>query len=445
MHRAALAALALMAALGFSAPARAQDATPNVRIAQVDASAYPTVTLHVSVTDSAGVPRPGLGQQDFQITEDGTPVTLSGFVGGGATPVSALLVMDCSGSMKYDDKIDGAREAAQAFVAQMRPGDRTGLLTFCRDARLAQPLTDDAEQLGRAIRRLDADGPTPLYDGLIAGVEALEGQGGRRALLLLSDGRDCYKPPCGANPGSDSSLDEAIATAKAAGLSVEVIGLGDRADSDDTNDGIDENVLRRIAGETGGEYFYAPDGEELAALYARLGGSIQQEYTLSYVSPRPFYDGTRRDIQVRVGETVSAGGYTEQHLLNVHSTPLVGALLLLPLLGLLAAPALFGRRNKRLPALADDAAPEPSAPSGTGSPQAAPATIVAASTPCAHCGAALRAGARFCNQCGGAQPAASPPPRSFCDQCGRPMLAGTRFCMECGAEMPAAQRAGGQA
>lgn len=435
MHRAALAAFGLLIVLGLAAPtgALAQRAAPMVRIAQVDTSAYPRVTLHVSVSDPAGRPQPGLFEQDFRITEDGVPVTISGFVGGGATPVSALLVTDCSGSMSYEDKIDGARAAARAFVEQMRPGDHTGVLSFCRDVRLAQPITDDTALLERAIRRLDADGPTPLYDGLAAGVEALANQGGRRALLLLSDGRDCFQPPCSENPGSRSTLDEALARAKASSLAVEVIGLGSRSESDDTNTGIDEAVLKRIAAETGGEYFYAPDAAALAALYARLGGSIQQEYSLTYVSPRPFYDGTRRDIQVRVGEALTAGGYTEQHLLNVHSSPLVGALLLVPLLALLAGPALLGRRNKRLP-LGDEAQPpQPLKSPADAAPQPERIAAPVATTACIHCGATLRARARFCNSCGAAQAGRPATPQVFCDQCGQPMLARSRFCMECGA------------
>ena len=444
MHRAALATFALLIALGLVVPlpTMAQTGAPEVRIAQVDTSAYPQVTLHVSVSGPSGRPQPGLFQKDFQITEDGSPVTISGFVGGGATAVRALLVMDCSGSMSYDDKIDAARAAAQAFVAQMRPGDQTGLLSFCKGTHLTQPLSEDKEVLGHAIRRLDADGPTPLYDGLIAGVRSLDGQSGRRALLLLSDGRDCYKPPCSANPGSTATLEEALRQAKASGLSAEVIGLGDRSDSDDSNMGIDEGVLRRIADETGGEYFYAPDGAALAALYARLGGSLQQEYTMTYVSPRPFFDGTRRDIQVRVGEAMSAGGYTEQHLLNVQSSPLVGVLLLLPLLGLLAVPALFGRRNKRLPAIPEGVPEAANAVAAPSEPQTGATTITAASAQCVHCRAELRIGARFCNSCGGAQSATvAAPRREFCDQCGRPMLEGAHFCMECGAEVPAARRA----
>src|SRR5579859_6984213 len=104
-------------------PAAAQDASPQARVDQVDTAHYPDVTLYVSVTDSAGHPVSGLNQNDFTITEDGQPVTISGF-DGGAGPISTVLIFDRSGSMADAGKLDGAQAAARAFVDQMRPGDQ---------------------------------------------------------------------------------------------------------------------------------------------------------------------------------------------------------------------------------------------------------------------------------------------------------------------------------
>src|SRR5262245_6095074 len=89
-----LLALLLLTAL----PALAQ-APMSARVAQVDTSAYPTVKLYVSVTDSAGKPLPGLTARDFTITEDQQPVKIDSFVGGGAGAINTMLVIDRSGSM----------------------------------------------------------------------------------------------------------------------------------------------------------------------------------------------------------------------------------------------------------------------------------------------------------------------------------------------------------
>lgn len=58
-------------------------AGPTVKVTQVDMSNYPEVVVYVSVTDDRGQPLSGLGQTDFQVTEDGTQVALTGFAGSG--------------------------------------------------------------------------------------------------------------------------------------------------------------------------------------------------------------------------------------------------------------------------------------------------------------------------------------------------------------------------
>jgi hypothetical protein len=278
----------------------------------------------------------------------------------------------------------------------------------------------------------------------VAGVDALKDVEGRRALLVLTDGQDCRDSSvCPRSYGSDSSLREAIEYANRNGQPLYVIGLGDRG-SDDT-DGIDETVLERLAAETGGEYFYAPDGDQLADLYRKLSADIQQEYALTYRSPRPFYDGTRRDIGVSVGgAAVAPGRYVEPHLIHVRSEPLVGVLLLLPILGALLLPSLLGRRRQgglsaaappadaQIPIVVDGAP-------ATGSTIMRPSSVVVIPPDVPRCTACdtplLHVGARFCSACGAAQhePEPAAARRFFCDQCGRPMRSGARFCSHCGA------------
>jgi hypothetical protein len=391
-------------------------------------------------------------------------------VGGGAGSIDTVLVIDRSGSMDENDKMEGAKEAARAFVRQMRPGDRTAVIAFSNAPDLVQPFTADTQLLDRAIRRIRPDGSTALYDSLIAGVEQLHDLGGRRALLLLTDGRD-MRATGDPRPASRATLDQAIEVAAKDGISVQAIGLGDR-DADDVRGGIDEAVLKRIADETGGAYFYAPGADQLSDLYRRLSADMQQEYVITYRSPRPFYDGTRRDIRVSVsGAPAASGAYVERHLINVHSDPAIGLLLLLPILGALFLPALLRRRttNDQRPTTNDQRPTQTDGLPTTG-PLSAPALSAAAATMpaladgptvlqpvegatvfatgaarCRAC-AALLAGpdARFCMACGAAQGNAAPATRPeraagqrmFCDQCGRPLREGARFCAMCGATAP---------
>src|SRR5205823_2933198 len=111
---------------------------------------------------------------------DGQPVTIDDFAGSGASPISAVLVIDRSASMHADGKLEGARAAARAFVSQMRPGDQTAVIAFDAQPELVQPFTPDVSRLDDAIRRIDIGSSTALYDSLIAGVDELQGASGRR-------------------------------------------------------------------------------------------------------------------------------------------------------------------------------------------------------------------------------------------------------------------------
>ncbi len=50
-------------------------------------------------------------------------------------------------------------------------------------------------------------------------------------------------------------------------------------------------------------------------------------------------------------------------------------------------------------------------------------------TPCVACGAGIRAGSRFCPECGEPQAKAT-----HCTACGKPLAPGAKFCAECGAK-----------
>jgi VWFA-related protein len=440
--------IALLPIFSQAAPSPSLDPAP-ARVTQVDAARYPDVTLYVGVTDADGQPVGGLAASDFAVTEDGQPVTIDGFAGA-AGPISTVLVIDRSGSMEDNDKIEGAQEAARAFIEQMRPGDQTALITFSSRASVDERFTGSQDELLDAIDDIEADGGTALYDSMVAGVDALKDASGRRALLVLTDGQDCRdSSSCPDEFGSRRSLDQAIAYAEQQGQPVYVIGLGDRGG--DERDGIDESVLRQIAGETGGEYFYTPSGDELEELYRKLSAGLQQEYALTYRSPRPFYDGTRRDIRVSVGGApAAAGGYVERHLIHVRSDPRVGLLLLLPIVGALLAPALLRRRpaptnQPPSPASVSHIPIEVQAGPVVGSTIVQPARVVVIPpdvSRCTTCDAPLlRAQARFCAECGSAQPQPriEPARRIFCDQCGRPIRNQAKFCSDCGATTPVDQ------
>jgi Ca-activated chloride channel homolog len=192
-----------------------------------------------------------------------------------AVPVeqaSVVLVTDTSRSMTATDvapdRLDAARQAAERFLDEAPDELRVGVVACSDVPRTLQPPTTDHEQVRAALAGLIADGGTATGDGLAAALESLE-TGDRRppaAVVLLSDGKQ--------TTGRD-----AIEVAREAGrlrVPVYTVALGT---PDGVVDGVlrvppDPEALRQIAEASGGQAFEAADGDQLTAVYERLGSQL---------------------------------------------------------------------------------------------------------------------------------------------------------------------------
>jgi Ca-activated chloride channel family protein len=107
-----------------------------------------------------------------------------------------LLVIDVSGSMGDENKLEQAKTAALAFLDGMETNNRVGLFIFSDRLEERIPLDDfesNAAQLRSHIQGLRAEGGTELYlavRGAVDAITAAEDEGRIRAVVVLSDGED---------------------------------------------------------------------------------------------------------------------------------------------------------------------------------------------------------------------------------------------------------------
>ncbi len=338
MTRIILTSVMLLALTLLSAPRTfAQGNDMQIKITQVDNSKFPQVTVYVSVTNAAGEPV-GVDPATIQISENGQvmqPTNVSGGGQGGVGPLTTMLVMDVSGSMDKNGKIDGAKNAAKAYVDQMRPEDQAGLMVYNTKTNYVQQLTKDHAALTSAIEGIKTGGDTAMYDALVAAEEALKDVSGRKAIIVVTDGLD---------NSSSHNADNVIASIGQGGLSVSTIGLGDASSKAQT--GLDEAGLKALAAKAGGAYSFAGDPQALAALFQLYGRTLQSEYAITYTSPSTLRDGVNRNLTVSLsGAPVSAASkYNPGGVLPEvpgQSWLLFGAILL-GLLVLLFIPVLVG-------------------------------------------------------------------------------------------------------
>jgi len=130
------------------------------------------------------------------------PQDLSEPVTSDSTGPSIALVVDVSKSMEATDesptRFDRAREEIRALVSAL-PNARFALLPFAGEGVLQLPLTNDAEALAFFIDGLETEtvassGSAP-EEAVLEGVRALEGVGGEKAILLLTDGERTVTDP----------------------------------------------------------------------------------------------------------------------------------------------------------------------------------------------------------------------------------------------------------
>ena len=197
--------------------------------------------------------------------------------------IDIVLCMDVSGSMGSRDilpsRMEVAKDVAIDFVMG-RPVDRIGLVIFSGESFSQVPITTDRNTLIAQIQSLQSrrylkDG-TVIGEGLATAVDRLsKSNAASKVIILITDGKE---------DAPDSRLIDpltALEIAKAHGVKVYSIGMGVMPSTVDEKTGnqggrtpavdfIDEQLLRKIADETGGRYFRAKDREGLQNIYRQI-------------------------------------------------------------------------------------------------------------------------------------------------------------------------------
>ena len=240
------------------------------------------VELYTTVLDRQGRPvTVDLRPQDFSVSEDGVHQQIARCERVTDLPIHAAVAIDISASM--EPNLDAAKGAALQFLQRMvRPRDRAEVITFNDHPALGVRFTRDVKALAGGLAGLKAERGTALYDSLIFSFYTFNGLKGRRALLLLSDGRD---------EGSRFSFEEALDFARRAGVTVYAIGLGDE---------VDKKKLAKLSEETGGRAFFPRQAGELAAIYEGIEEELRLQVLITYQSTTSRTDPGFRVVDLKV-------------------------------------------------------------------------------------------------------------------------------------------------
>jgi Ca-activated chloride channel family protein len=222
---------------------------------------------------------------DLQVFEDGIEQRVDAFEEA-LTPVSIVLALDSSGSMRKDAA--AVMDAARTFVKALPSQDKLAVMTFDDRPDLAHDLTTNRDWSLEAIDRYRAAGGTALYDAIFDGLARLKRADGRTAMVVLTDGRDENNP--GTAPGSTHTLADVLSNLSSVGATVYAIGLGPN---------VDRVTLEQVAEASTGDAYFPSDVSTLAAEYRRILENLRRRYILSYTSTNTSRDGAWRKVEIR--------------------------------------------------------------------------------------------------------------------------------------------------
>ena len=223
-------------------------------------------------------------------------------------PVSGrdlMLVVDISPSMDEQDmvlqgrsinRLQAVKRVLNDFISR-RQGDRLGLILFGTEPYVQAPLTFDLETVRTLMQEAGlgmAGRATAIGDAVGLATKRLRDRPqDQRVVVLLTDG---------ANTAGEITPDKATEIATAASIRLYTIGIGAETmvqrgllGSRRVNPSrdLDENLLTRMAQQTGGEYFRARSLPELELIYEsidqlepiELEGKFYRPVTELYVWP----------------------------------------------------------------------------------------------------------------------------------------------------------------
>jgi len=184
-------------------------------------------------------------------------------------PSSLVLLLDISGSMKENYKIDAMKEAAiEVCLGALENNTEVAILAF--EGECYSPIydsryfTNDAAELTSFISDLEPRGGTPMYEGLLVAADYLKdgssASSKNKTIILLSDGdaTSCY---------NRNELFKELKTKKLINK-VYTIAL----QVDEYSQAYDD--LKYIADNTGGEFFHAQTSNDLGNAFSQASNKI---------------------------------------------------------------------------------------------------------------------------------------------------------------------------
>jgi Ca-activated chloride channel family protein len=266
------------------------------------------VRLPVTVTQKKELIT-GLNRNDFAIFEDGVQQEVTYFSDEKTNPpVYVGVLMDTSPSTA--GKLKFEKEAAKNFiytVTRLRK-DKAAFMTFDNEIKLRQDFTDKLDLLDMAVDKVKETGSqTALYDAVWQFAdEKLRGVGGRRVIVIITDGDDTF---------SRADIKDAIDIAQR--TETTIFGISTKAGFLGTVPGVEAGTIKdegdksltKLCEETGGQVFFTGDMLALERAFKKISDELRTQYLITYRPANQDLDGRTRKVEVRFTDKAKTSKY----------------------------------------------------------------------------------------------------------------------------------------
>ncbi len=286
-------------------PPKKDEAMPNFSL-KVN---VPLVTLDVGVLTKDGVFVPGLKEQNFRVLEDGVPQKISGFNQTQA-PITAVILMEFANNF-YPFEYDSLY-ASSVFASTLKKEDWIALVTFDIREHILADFTQDKREIYEGLRSLQfaMSQESNLFDALYDTVDRLEGVEGRKYIILIASGRDTFskhtldqtlkkvqnsKDIAIYSVSTGQALREYLESHGGSNVLCPITSFSCRTEFLQA-----DNQMKSFAKMTGGKYYAPLFQAQFREIFADIGQTIRNQYSLAYHPTNPAQDGSYRKIKVEL-------------------------------------------------------------------------------------------------------------------------------------------------
>ncbi len=263
------------------------------------------VNVNVLVTDNNGNPIPNLKKDNFRISDDGVPQTVTNFSTAEA-PMTVCMLIEFSD--KFWGYLELALQDAYQFLGFMKPQDWVAVISFDMKPHILQDFTHSRAEVRSALDSLRMPGfsESNLYDATAFTLNRMQKIQGRKAILVITTGCDTF---------SKLTLDKFLKVVKGSNTPIYpvsimeflVVRYGENISCGPGTVGFGggdylqaRNTLMNMAKDSGGTAYFPRFEQDIPNVYEQIAGQLRHEYSLGFIPTDSSQDGKFHKLKVEL-------------------------------------------------------------------------------------------------------------------------------------------------